>query len=194
MTPVLTTKREATHPRTIETLDVIKRFMLEMSGINSRLEELHKLWGKALGISRPQWMILLALFDLEKSRGLPVNVVAKLLHVDSSFVTTQSKLLEQKGLLRRTRSRVDVRVVKMSLSAKARRSLTSLAEQFRAVRKFVFEGFNEDGLAAFTANLVSVNKRLETISLRIATEFDWSNSAGHRQSRLADHRPLRRTS
>ena len=65
------------------------------------LEEIRQFWAKTLGISGPQWMILMAMADLDKADGVPVNVVSKLLHVDPSFVTTQSKLLEKKGFLRR---------------------------------------------------------------------------------------------
>jgi MarR family transcriptional regulator, organic hydroperoxide resistance regulator len=46
-------------------------------------------------------MILMAVAELDRGEGLPVNAVSKMLHVDSSFVTTQSKLLEKKGLMRR---------------------------------------------------------------------------------------------
>ncbi|WP_225156184.1 MULTISPECIES: hypothetical protein [unclassified Bradyrhizobium] len=38
--------------------------------------------------------------DLDENKGVPVNVLAKLMKDDSSFVTMQSKLLERKRLLR----------------------------------------------------------------------------------------------
>ncbi|MBV8747742.1 MAG: MarR family transcriptional regulator, partial [Xanthobacteraceae bacterium] len=77
--------------------DVIRRFTWVIASVNVHLEELRYFWAKALGISGPQWMIVMALYDLDQGGGVAVNAVAKKLHVDSSFVTTQSKLLEKKG-------------------------------------------------------------------------------------------------
>ena len=157
--------------RTIENLDIIKRFTLEISSINCHLKELRQIWSKTLGISGPQWMILIAVSDLDKDGGVPVNVVSKLLHVDPSFVTTHSKLLEQKGLLRRASSPTDARVVQMSLTEKTWKHMASLAEQHSAIRKFVFEEFNRNELIAFTAKLATLNKRLEKVCLRVAADF-----------------------
>src|SRR5206468_413292 len=85
--------------------DVIRRFTWVIASMNVHLEELRYFWAKTLGISGPQWMILMALADLDHDDGVPVNAVSKKLHVDSSFVTTQSKLLEKKGFLRRRKAR-----------------------------------------------------------------------------------------
>ncbi|MFB9267800.1 MarR family winged helix-turn-helix transcriptional regulator [Bradyrhizobium erythrophlei] len=167
------TRKAPSRQRAIESLDIIKRFTLEISSINCHLEEVRQIWGKTLGISGPQWMILIAISDLDKDGGVPVNVVSKLLHVDPSFVTTQSKLLEQKGLLRRASSPVDARVVQMSLTDKTRKHMASLAEQYSAIRKFVFEEFDEKELTAFTAKLVTLNNRLEKVCLKVASDFDF---------------------
>jgi DNA-binding MarR family transcriptional regulator len=118
---VSVTRKDSTRQRAIEHLDIIKRFTLEISSINSHLERVRQFWGKALGVSGPQWMILIAISDLDKDDGVPINVVSKLLHVDPSFVTTQSKLLEQKELLRRAPSPADARVVRLSLTDKTRK-------------------------------------------------------------------------
>ena len=96
--------------------EVIKRFTWEVASINVYLQELRYFWAKALGISGPQWMILTALADLDQGEGVPVKVVSKMLHVDPSFVTTQSKLLEKKGFMRRKTSVDDARIVQMSLT------------------------------------------------------------------------------
>ncbi|MDA9421000.1 hypothetical protein XH97_02320 [Bradyrhizobium sp. CCBAU 53380] len=45
-------------------------------------------------------MLLVVLADVDEEKGVPINVLAKLMKVDSSFITTQSKLLGKKRLLR----------------------------------------------------------------------------------------------
>src|SRR5262245_42335958 len=109
--------------------DAVKRFTWAISSISVHLEELRHFWAKTLGVSGPQWMILMALSDLDQGQGVPVNVVSKMLHVDSSFVTTQSKLLEKKGFIRRKPSLEDARIVQMSLTDKTYKHLASLTSR-----------------------------------------------------------------
>jgi len=91
--------------------DIARQFAWEIAAINVHLQEIRYFWAKALGVSGPQWMILMALADLDQGAGVPVKVVSKMLHVDPSFVTTQSKMLEKKGFMRRKTSGDDARVV-----------------------------------------------------------------------------------
>ena len=151
--------------------DQVRSFMWEIASINVHLEELRRFWANALGISGPQWMILMALADLDKDDGVPVNVVSKLLHVDPSFVTTQSKVLEKKGFLRRKSSATDARVVQMSLTDKTQKLLTGLAEKQDALNDFIFQEFDHRELADFTRKLAAVKTRLEKARLKVALEF-----------------------
>jgi DNA-binding MarR family transcriptional regulator len=79
--------------------DLIRKFTWEIATAGVHLERLHDFWALKLGITGPQWRILMALVDLDRANGVPVNAVATMLHVDSSFMTTRSKRLEKKGLL-----------------------------------------------------------------------------------------------
>src|SRR5262249_36006680 len=116
-------------------------------------------------------MILIAIADLDKDDGVPVNVVSKLLHVDPSFVTTQSKLLEKKGFLRRRPSISDARVVLMSLTDKTYKQLASLAAQQETLDEFIFEEFDNRELTAFPDNLAALKNRLEKARLKLALDF-----------------------
>ena len=123
--------------------DIVRRVTWVVATINVHLEELRYFWAKTLGISGPQWMILMALADMDQDNGVPVNAVSKKLHVDSSFVTTQSKLLEKKGFLRRRTSAEDARIVQMSLTDKTYKHLASLAAQQEALNDFIFAEFSD---------------------------------------------------
>src|SRR6201996_8379638 len=129
--------------------DTIRRLTWTIAAMNVHLEELRYFWAKTLGISGPQWMILMALADMDESDGVPVNAVSKKLHVDSSFVTTQSKLLEKKGFVRRKSSSEDARIVQMSLTDKTYKHLASLAAQQEALNEFIFAEFDGGALEEF---------------------------------------------
>ncbi len=150
--------------------DVVRRFTWVIASINVHLEELRHFWAKTLGISGPQWMILMALMDLDKDAGVPVNAVSKKLHVDSSFVTTQSKLLEKKGFLRRKTSSEDARIVQMSLTDKTYKHLAGLAAQQQALNDFIFAELSERQLGELTETLTLLENRLEKATLKVVVD------------------------
>ncbi len=150
--------------------DVIRRFCWEIASIGAYLEELRYFWAKTLGISGPQWMIVVALADHDQGDGVAVNVVSKLLHVDSSFVTTQSKLLEKKGFIRRKNSAEDARIVKMSLTDKTTKHLANLTSQQESLNNFIFAELSDPELAELTGKIATIKRRLEKACLKVVAD------------------------
>jgi len=151
--------------------DAVRRFTWAIAAIGVHLEELRYFWAKKLGISGPQWMILIALADMDQADGVPVNAVSKKLHVDSSFVTTQSKLLEKKGFVRRKPSSEDARIVQMSLTDKTYKHLASLSAQQEALNQFIFAEFDGRSLEEFTDKLVALQSRLEKACMKVTLDI-----------------------
>jgi MarR family transcriptional regulator, organic hydroperoxide resistance regulator len=151
--------------------EAIRRFSWEIASISAYLDQLRQFWAKTLGISGPQWMIVVALADHDQGDGVAVNVVSKMLHVDPSFVTTQSKLLEKKGFIRRKTAAEDARIVKMSLTDKTSKHLANLASQQDALNEFIFAEFGDRDLADLTGKLASVKRRLEKACLKAVADF-----------------------
>ncbi len=98
-------------------------------------------------------------------------VVSKKLHVDSSFVTTQSKLLEKKGFLRRKTSVEDTRIVQMSLTDKAYKHLAGLASQQEALSEFIFAEFDDRELGELTNKLIALKDRFEKAGLKVVVDM-----------------------
>ena len=123
-------------------------------------------------MSGPQWLILMALADLDQSGdGVPVNVVSKKLHVESSFVTTQSKLLEKKGLLRRRTSAEDRRIVQMSLTDRTYKDLAGLDAQQETLNALISAEFNNRQLGDLADTLTVLQNRLEKARLKVLAEI-----------------------
>jgi MarR family transcriptional regulator, organic hydroperoxide resistance regulator len=148
--------------------DLARQFAWEIAAINVHLQEIRYFWAKALGVSGPQWMILMALADLDQGEGVPVKVVSKMLHVDPSFVTTQSKMLEKKGFMRRKTSGDDARVVQMSLTDKTYKHIAGLASQQEELNNFIFAEFSDRELGEFTGKLAALKTRLEKACLKVS--------------------------
>ena len=151
--------------------DIARQFAWEIAAINVHLQEIRYFWAKALGVSGPQWMILMALADLDQGEGVPVKVVSKMLHVDPSFVTTQSKMLEKKGFMRRKTSGDDARVVQMSLTDKTYKHIAGLASQQEELNNFIFAEFSDRELGEFTGRLAALKVRLEKARLKVAIDI-----------------------
>lgn len=154
-----------------KTQDAIRRLGWAIAAIGVHFEELRYHWAKTLGISGPQWMILMALADMDQGDGVPVNVVSKKLHVDSSFVTTQSKLLERKGFVRRKPSTEDARIVQMSLTDKTCKHLAGLASQQKSLNEFIFAEFDSRELEDIIDKLSVLQARLEKACMKMTLDL-----------------------
>jgi MarR family transcriptional regulator, organic hydroperoxide resistance regulator len=160
-------KRGASNEFSGKNHDTTRQFAWEIAAINVHLQEIRYFWAQALGVSGPQWMILMALADLDQGEGVPVKVVSKMLHVDPSFVTTQSKMLEKKGFMRRKTSEDDARVVQMSLTDKTYKHIAGLASQQEELNNFIFAEFSDRELSEFTDKLAALKNRIEKASLKL---------------------------
>lgn len=150
--------------------EFIRRLGWDIGSISSCLEELGQRWAKTVGISRPQWRILLVLAEIDQGEGVQVNAVSKKLRVEPSFVTTQSKLLANNGFIERRASSEDGRIVKLSLTRKAWEQLDSLGLQQESLNEFIFAEFASQELEDLTCRIGSLKRRLETACLKVAAD------------------------
>ena len=134
-------------------------------GIHSLLEVIHDTWATRFGVTTPQLVMVFALRDFDhQGKGLPVKEVAKILNVDPTFVTTQSKLLEVKGFVSRNSSSEDARVVRLSLTDKALKQLADLSVRQKKINDYIFSEFTEQGLHALVTKVFAIKNRMEKAS------------------------------
>lgn len=163
-------KAEARAPRgSMIDPDLARRFATTVASVTVFLDEIRQFRAKSLGISGPQFALLMAVMDLEQGDGVSIRHVAKAVHVDPSFITTQSKLLEKKGLVRRQVDSHDARVVKLSLSDKAYKQIAGLAADERALNSFIFEELSVEDLEQLTSQLGDLQNRLEKATIKLAS-------------------------
>lgn len=75
-----------------------------------------------LGLTHPQYLVLLTLWDNAKSGGeaLSVKEIAALLQMDSATLSPMLKRLQAQGFLTRSRSATDERTTRVQLTPKGR--------------------------------------------------------------------------
>jgi DNA-binding MarR family transcriptional regulator len=153
------------------TQEMVDKLLWDIASINVHLDEVRDFWAKALGVSGPQWMILMALNSLDQGSGVPLKDVVAKLHVDPSFVTTQSKILEKNGLLRRSASVEDARIVLMSLTDKASQQVGELSAKRDLLNKFIFAEFEARTFRDLSDQVSTLKIKLEKAGFRLAADF-----------------------
>src|SRR5258707_5756153 len=110
-----------------------------------------------LGLTHPQYLVMLALWDNEKSSAPPLSVkqIAALLQMDSATLSPMLKRLQALGLITRLRSATDERTMKVELTTKGR----TLRRQALKIPPAVVErlGVDLDALEQLHAVLVGIN-------------------------------------
>ncbi|MCK1299717.1 MarR family transcriptional regulator [Bradyrhizobium sp. 24] len=153
-----------------EQLDrAVRDFIWNIVEVHIQLEEIHKSWARLLGISEPQWLILMAIDELDEGRGVSGIAVANKLRIHPAFVTNQTKKLETMEYLARAPSPDDARFLEMSLTQKARAEIAKLSIKREALNSTMFEGLDEASIHYLNKRLVSIarNSRLASQKLSI---------------------------
>lgn len=146
----------------------VSDFIWNIVEVHSQLEGIHKSWAQMLGITEPQWLILMAIDELDQGRGVSGTAVANKLRIDPAYVTNQTKRLEKMDLLARVTSREDARFLQMSLTQKARSEITKLSIKRQALHSTMLGGLDEESLHYLNKRLTSIAKNCELASQKLS--------------------------
>ena len=149
----------------------LEEFLWNIISISSDFEEISFVWAQMLGITLHQWMILMAIKDLDRGDGVSVKVVSAQMHSDPSVVTAQSKSLEKHGFLRRVSSSEDARVVLMSLTDKASKNIAALHSNRESIRGAIFSDLSDRDLRDLNEKLSTLRERFRKAAKRLAAEL-----------------------
>lgn len=120
------------------------------------LTKVYKPLLQALGLTYPQYLAMMVLWE---SDGITVGEISSRLLTDPGSVTPLLKRLEAEGLLKRTRSSVDERVVELFLTDKGR----DLQEQAKSIPNCILTATQQSAaeLGALKAELVALRSSLQ---------------------------------
>jgi DNA-binding MarR family transcriptional regulator len=151
--------------------DSFDEFLWNIFSISNFYEEISFAWAQMLGVNVHQWMILMAIRDLDRGSGISVSGVSAKLHADPSFVTSQSKSLEKLGFLRRVNSAADARVVLMSLTDKASKDIANLLATQEPAKKSIFCDLGDNCLDDVNTKLSLLREKFQRAAKRLAAEL-----------------------
>lgn len=156
-----------------------------------QLQGLRLALARELGVSEPQYRLVLAIAQLEEKDGVGVNQVANYLRVTGAFVTMEARKLVRRGFVAKKSDRRDGRAVLLCLTVKGRRALGELAPRQQAVNDELFRGFSAsefNALASLGRRLVANGERARSIGEALARPTAASGASDRRSSARLDRR------
>ena len=120
-----------------------------MDAVRERFSEL-------IGVSPPQYAILMTVAQLETTNGATVSAVAEHAHVSGAFVTAEAGKLARMGLIAKRPNPADGRSVLLSLTAKGRGGLEAALPHIRAVNDTFFGKLSEDDFSRLSASAARI--------------------------------------
>jgi DNA-binding MarR family transcriptional regulator len=116
-----------------------RRFLYDFFTVSARLETMKRYLGKRLGLTGPQYTIMMAVAELQGELGVSVGRVGDYLHVTGTFVTIESGKLVKKGFMEKRPDAQDGRVSLLSLAPKGIKALEGLFPELQQINDVFFE-------------------------------------------------------
>ena len=141
--------------------------------ISTRMELVREHLGRRLGISGPQYSLIVAVAHLQGSNGVSVGALAKALHVSSAFIASEAGKLARRRLLLKRTNPLDRRVVLLSVAPAGRLAVDRVSTEIRAVNDLFFGALDAGAFAALSdtvgALIGSSSKAVRHIALMKGT-------------------------
>ena len=119
--------------------------------IASRMEIIRAHLGRRMGISGPQYSVLIAVAHRQGERGVSVGTVARAMHVSSAFIASESGKMARLGLLLKRSNPLDRRGVLLSLAPAGRLKIDRASAEIRAINNLFFGALDSSSFAALSA-------------------------------------------
>jgi MarR family transcriptional regulator, organic hydroperoxide resistance regulator len=117
----------------------LRQLLYDFFTVSARLETMKRYLGKRLGLTGPQYTIMMAVAELQGKTGVSVGRVGDYLHVTGTFVTIESGKLLKKGLMKKSPDRLDGRLSLLSLAPRGVKTLQSLFPELQQINNIFFE-------------------------------------------------------
>jgi len=119
--------------------------------ISTRMEMVREHLSRRMGISGPQYSIVVAVAHLQGRDGISVGTLAQALHVSSAFIATEAGKLVRRGLLLKRANPLDRRVVLLSVAPAGRLAVDRVSAEIRTVNDLFFGTLDAASFASLSA-------------------------------------------
>jgi DNA-binding MarR family transcriptional regulator len=107
--------------------------------VGSQVHELRSFIAGQLGVSEPQYRVLLAIAQMQKDEGVSVGAVAERMWVTTNFVTMEVRKLQAIGWVEKRQNPDDGRGVLLCMSQRGRDAFTTVIEMVQSINDVMFD-------------------------------------------------------
>lgn len=115
-----------------------RRLIYRLLLVEERLRQVRAFLGRRIGLTGPQYTLLITVAYLQGATGITVQSLARNLRVTSAFITGESRRLIERGLLAKRPNPHDSRSTLLSVTAAGRRRIAGLVPDLRRINNAFF--------------------------------------------------------
>jgi MarR family transcriptional regulator, organic hydroperoxide resistance regulator len=151
-----------------------RQLVYDLLTISVRMETVRTHLARRIGITGPQYSVLVAIAQFQGADGVSVGKVAEVLHVSGAFITAETRQLERLGLVIKRINPRDRRGVLLQLTPHGERRMIAISPAIIAINDRFFAPFAPTAFRTFAdgaAQLVNSSREVtELIETGIAEE------------------------
>ena len=145
-----------------------RQLVSDLLTLSVRMELVREHLGRQIGITGPQYSVLVAVSHLEGDAGVSVGALARVLHVSSAFIATETRKLAEAGLLVKLPNPKDRRGVLISLSRAGRAQIARLTPPIRAINDQFFGALGRGAFEAMASSSAALVKSSARVVARLS--------------------------
>jgi DNA-binding MarR family transcriptional regulator len=119
--------------------------------VSSRMELVRAHLGARMGVSGPQYSVLVAIAHLQGEAGVSVSDLAEALHVSNAFIASETGKLAQRGFVHKRTNPHDRRGVLLSIAPAGRIEIGKIGGEIRVINDLFFGALEAKAFAALGA-------------------------------------------
>lgn len=128
-----------------------RALIADLLTISTRMEMVREHLGRRMGITGPQYSLIVAVAHFQGSNGISVGTLAQALHVSSAFIASEAGKLARRRLLLKRTNLDDRRVVLLSVAPAGRLAVDRVSDEIRAVNDLFFGALDAAAFAALSS-------------------------------------------
>jgi len=126
-----------------------RQLVYDLLTISVRMETVRTHLARQIGITGPQYSVLVAIAQFQGADGVRVGKAAEVLHVSGAFITAETRQLERLGLVVKAISPRDRRGVLLRLTPKGERQITAISPAITGVNDGFFAPLSRTAFRSF---------------------------------------------
>lgn len=115
-----------------------RQLVYDLLTLSVRMETVRTYLARRIGITGPQYSVLIAIAQFQAAEGVSVSKVAEVLHVSAAFITAETRQLERLGLVIKAINPRDRRGVLLQLTPNGERQLIAISPAIMTINDNFF--------------------------------------------------------